>query len=58
MSSEYPDHVIPSEVPDTSDLPLDTEDLVADAEAEHVMRQIGLTEGEQGTTVAAFNSSI
>jgi len=43
---------------DLSDLPLDAEVNLDDAEYAHIMRRIGITEGEPGTTVSAFNSSI
>jgi hypothetical protein len=41
-----------------SDLPLDAEVGFDNAEYAHVMRRIGVDEGELGTPVSAFNSSI
>jgi hypothetical protein len=38
--------------------PFDEDDSFDGAEYEHLMRQIGIVEGELGTTVSAFNSSI
>ena len=49
---------IVSGMSDLSDLPLDAEVNLDDAEYAHIMRRIGITEGEPGTTVSAFNSSI
>jgi hypothetical protein len=45
-----------SDIPDTQDLPLDDE--VSDGEYEQLLRRTGVAEGEQGTRVSAFNSSI
>jgi hypothetical protein len=44
-----------SDLSDGQDLPLD---LVDGAEYPGLMRRIGLSEGEAGTPVSAFNSSI
>jgi hypothetical protein len=40
------------------DLPLDAPDSFDDVEYAHIMRRIGIAEGEPGTSVSAFNSSI
>jgi hypothetical protein len=40
------------------DLPLGEEVGFDNAEYERIMRRIGVTEGELGTPVSAFNSSI
>jgi hypothetical protein len=45
-----------SDVLDNHDLPLEV--TVDEAEYAHLMRRIGLVEGESGTRVSAFNSSI
>jgi hypothetical protein len=45
-----------SDILDTQDLPLG--DVVSDGEYEHLLRRTGTVEGEQGTQVSAFNSSI
>jgi hypothetical protein len=58
MPTIYADEVIVSEVSDIRDLPLDTEDSIDDAEYAHIMRRSGIAEGEPGTSVSAFNSSI
>jgi hypothetical protein len=58
MPTIYADEVIVSDVSDNRDLPLDTEDNIDDVEYAHIMRRIGLAEGEPGTSVSAFNSSI
>jgi hypothetical protein len=58
MSRLYVDHDIVSEVSDTRDLPLDAEVNLDDVEYAHLMRRIGIAEGEPGTSVSAFNSSI
>jgi hypothetical protein len=47
-----------SEVPDIGDIPLDTPVQVTGDDYARVMRRIGLAEGEPGTSVSAFNSSI
>jgi len=43
---------------DIHDLPLDAEVSFDEVEYAHIMRRIGIAEGEQGTSVSAFNSSI
>jgi hypothetical protein len=40
------------------DMPLDAETSIDEAEYAHIMRRIGIVEGEAGTPVSAFNSSI
>lgn len=40
------------------DLPLDAEAGFDNVEYAHTMRRIGIVEGELGTPVSAFNSSI
>jgi hypothetical protein len=40
-----------------ADQPLDAE-RVDSVEMAHIMRRVGLAEGEPGTSVSAFNSSI
>jgi hypothetical protein len=52
------DEVIAADVPDIRDLPLGEEVNIDDAEYAHIMRWIGIVEGERGTSVSAFNSSI
>ena len=58
MSRQYADDAIVSDVSDVSDLPLDDEVTADDVEYARIMRRIGIAEGERGTTVSAFNSSI
>ena len=58
MSRQSAADAIVSGMSDLSDLPLDAEVNLDDAEYAHIMRRIGITEGEPGTTVSAFNSSI
>ena len=58
MPTTYADEVIVSDVSDNRDLPLDTQDKIDDVEYTHIMRRIGIAEGEPGTSVSAFNSSI
>jgi hypothetical protein len=58
MSKVCEDDVIVSVVPDTRELPLDAEVNLDDAEYAGIMRRIGIAEGEPGTSVSAFNSSI
>lgn len=58
MPTIYPGTVLTSSVPDLGDLPLDAEFSVDGDEYAHIMRRIGLAEGEPGTSVSAFNSSI
>jgi hypothetical protein len=45
-----------SALPDTGDLPLD--DSSGDTGYRELMRRTGLVDGEAGTPVSAFNSSI
>jgi hypothetical protein len=49
---------ITSDMSDVGALPLDAEVIIDDAEYVHIMRRIGITAGEPGTSVSAFNSSI
>jgi hypothetical protein len=58
MLTLYADSVFVSDVSDIRDLPLDAEVPIDDVEYAHIMRRIGIAEGEQGTSVSAFNSSI
>jgi hypothetical protein len=58
MPTIYVDADITGDVSDISDLPFDTEVNIDDAEYAHIMRRIGVVEGEPGTSVSAFNSSI
>jgi hypothetical protein len=58
MSTNYVDAVFTSDMPDIHDLPLDAEVCIDAIEYAHIMRRIGVTEGEPGTSVSAFNSSI
>jgi len=58
MATSYPDAVFTSDMSDIHDLPLDAEVDSAEIEYAHIMRRIGIVEGERGTTVSAFNSSI
>ena len=57
MPTTYADAVT-SDMSDIRDLPLDAEINIDDVEYAHIMRRIGLAEGEPGTSVSAFNSSI
>jgi hypothetical protein len=50
--------LIAGDIPDLRDLPLDAEVTVDDTEYARIMRRTGITEGEPGTSVSAFNSSI
>jgi len=52
------DDVFASDMSDIRDLPLDAEINIDDVEYAHIMRRIGIAEGEPGTSVSAFNSSI
>ena len=54
MSVTFPELI--SDIPDTQDLPLG--DVVSDGEYEQLLRRTGVVEGERGTQVSAFNSSI
>ena len=58
MSTTYADAVFTSDMSDIHDLPFDTEVSIDDVEYAHIMRRIGIAEGEPGTSVSAFNSSI
>jgi hypothetical protein len=58
MSTLYAVSVFESDVSDIRDLPLDAEVTIDDVEYAHIMRRIGIAEGEPGTSVSAFNSSI
>jgi len=58
MSITYADAVVASDMSDINELPLDVEINIDEAEYAHIMRRIGLVEGEPGTSVSAFNSSI
>jgi FXSXX-COOH protein len=58
MSKKYADQFIMSGLPDIGDLPLDAEVNVDDVEYARIMRRIRTGDGEPGTTVSAFNSSI
>jgi len=58
MATSYAGAVFISDMSDIHDLPLDAEVNFDEVEYAHIMRRIGIAEGEQGTTVSAFNSSI
>jgi hypothetical protein len=58
MPISYADDVFTSDVSDIHDLPLDAEVGFDEVEYAHIMRRIGIAEGEPGTSVSAFNSSI
>jgi hypothetical protein len=58
MSTTYADAVLTSDMSDIHDLPFDTEVSIDGVEYAHIMRRIGIAEGEPGTSVSAFNSSI
>jgi FXSXX-COOH protein len=58
MSTLQVDPVITSDLTDLHDLSLDVEVNLDDGEYARIMRRIGLGDGEPGTTVSAFNSSI
>jgi hypothetical protein len=58
MPTSYADDVFTSDMSDIRDLPLDAEVSFDEVEYGHIMRRIGIVEGEQGTPVSAFNSSI
>ena len=58
MSTTSADAVIVSDAPVMRDLPFDMEVDINDTEYAHIMRRIGIAEGEPGTSVSAFNSSI
>ena len=58
MPTSYADDVFTSDMSDLRDLPLDAEVSFDEVEYGHIMRRIGIVEGEQGTPVSAFNSSI
>jgi len=50
--------MLTSAVPDIGDIPLDTPLEISGEDYARVMRRIGIAEGEPGTSVSAFNSSI
>jgi hypothetical protein len=52
----YMSPALVSGTPDIRDLPLDADVIIDDAEYAHIMRRIGVAEGEP--SVSAFNSSI
>jgi hypothetical protein len=58
MATTYAGAVFTSDMSDIHDLPLDAVVSIDDIEYAHIMRRIGIAEGEQGTSVSAFNSSI
>jgi hypothetical protein len=58
MPTSYADDVFTSDMSDIRDLPLDAEASFDEVEYGHIMCRIGIVEGEQGTPVSAFNSSI
>jgi hypothetical protein len=58
MATSYADDVFTSDMSDIHDLPLDAEGSFDEVEYAHIMRRIGIAEGEAGTSVSAFNSSI
>jgi hypothetical protein len=58
MPTSYAGDVFTSDVSDIHDLPLDAEVSFDEVEYAHLMRRIGVVEGEPGTSVSAFNSSI
>lgn len=58
MATSYADDVFTSDMSDIHDLPLDAEVSFDGVEYAHIMRRIGIAEGEPGTPVSAFNSSI
>ena len=58
MPTSYADDVFTSDVSYIHDLPLDAEVGFDEVEYAHIMRRIGIAEGEPGTSVSAFNSSI
>jgi hypothetical protein len=58
MPTFYADDVFTSDLSDIRDLPLDAEVSFDEVEYGYIMRRIGIAEGEQGTSVSAFNSSI
>src|SRR6202000_1558522 len=58
MATSYADDVFTSDMSDIHDLPLDAEGSFDEVEYAHIMRRIGIAEGEAGTSVSALNSSI
>jgi hypothetical protein len=58
MPTSYADDVFTSDMSDIHDLPLGTEVSFDEVEYARIMRRIGVAEGELGTPVSAFNSSI
>ena len=57
-ATPYPGDVITSDMSDIQALPLDAEINFDKVEYAQIMRRIGIAEGEPGTSVSAFNSSI
>jgi hypothetical protein len=57
MTTATQETALTSDLADTGDLPLG-EGAPGDADYEALLRRTGVTEGEAGTTVSAFNSSI
>jgi len=58
MHTIHADEVVASNVSDIRDQPLDMQGNIDDVEYALIMRRIGIAEGEPGTSVSAFNSSI
>ena len=58
MATSYADDVFTSDMSDIHDLPLDAAVSFDGVEYAHIMHRIGISEGEPGTSVSAFNSSI
>lgn len=58
MPTSYAGDVFTSDMSDIRDLPLDAEVSFDEVEYGRIMHRIGIAEGEQGTPVSAFNSSI
>ncbi len=58
MTVNQADAIIPSDMSDIGDQPLDAEVSIDDYEYAHIMRRIGVIEADPGTSVSAFNSSI
>jgi hypothetical protein len=52
------DAIFTSDMSGIGEVPLDAEVKIDDAEYAHIMRRIGIVEGEPVTSVSAFNSSI
>ena len=58
MPTSYADDVFTSDMSDIHDVPLDAEVSFDELGYARIMRRIGIAEGEPGTPVSAFNSSI